>query len=89
LTWRVGDFIEEEGAFVGGLEQALLVSNGPGEGSLDVPEQGRLEQIVVEGGAILHHEGLVLPRPVEMDGAGDQLLAGARLAVDEHGGFRA
>ncbi len=81
---HVAHLVEEEGAAVGDLEQALLILDRAGEGAAHVAEQRALEQVVVEGGAVLHHERLLGARPVVVDGAGDELLAGAALAVDEH-----
>jgi hypothetical protein len=50
-----------------------------------VAEQRALEEVVVEGRAVLDHERLLGPRAVGVDGPGHQLLAGAALAVDQHG----
>jgi hypothetical protein len=68
---------------------ALLVAQGAGERALGVAEERALEEVVVEGRAVLHHERLVLARAVVVDGARDELLAGARLARDHDGELRA
>jgi hypothetical protein len=82
---HVADLVEEEGAAVGDLEQPGLILDRAGERAADVAEQRALEQVVVERRAVLDHERLLGARPVVVDRAGDQLLAGAALAVDEHG----
>ena len=82
---HVADLVEEERAAVGDLEQARLILHRAGERAADVTEQRALEQVVVERGAVLHDERLLRARPVIVDRARDQLLAGAALAVDEHG----
>ena len=45
-----------------------------------VPEELALEDAIGEGGAVELHEGPLGARAVLVDGGGDQLLAGARLA---------
>ena len=58
----------------------------PGEGPLLVAEQLRLDQRVGKRGAAHLDERLLRPQRVVVDGVGDQLLAGAGLAADEHRG---
>ena len=82
---HVPDLVEEEGPAVGQLEEALLVALGAGERPADVPEELALEERVGQRGAVLGEERLARPRALRVDGAGDQLLAGARLALDEDG----
>ena len=48
----LGDLVEQQGAAVGGAEQALAVRAGAGEGALAVAEQDRLEHRLGERGAI-------------------------------------
>ena len=50
------------------------------------PNSSSSMQVLVEGGAVQRDEGLVLARAVVVDRLGDQLLAGARLAQDQHRG---
>src|SRR5262249_8152878 len=57
---------------------------GAREGAAHVAEERRLEQGLGDGGAILAHEGLGPARAVGVDGAGDELLAAARFAYQEH-----
>ena len=82
----VADLVEEDGAAVGGVEEALLVALRAGEGALHVAEELRLEERLGEGAAVQGHEGMALARAAGVEGAGHQLLAGAALAGDEHRG---
>ena len=54
-----------------------------------VPEQLGLQEILGQRRAVHRDEDLGRPRAVRVDGAGDQLLAGARLALDEDVRLRA
>ncbi len=49
-------------------------------------EELAFEQRLRKGGAVDRHEGLVAARAVAVDGLGHELLAGAALPQDEHGG---
>ena len=55
---------------------------GAGEGALDVPEQLALEQLRREGTAVNGDEAR-RPATALVDGAGDQLLAGSGLPLDQ------
>ncbi len=71
---------------MGQLEAADPPRDGPGEGTLLVAEQLALDQPGRQGGAVDLDQGLVLAPAAGMDGPGDQLLAGPRLARDQNGG---
>ena len=60
-----------------------------GEGAALVAEELRLQKVLVDGGAVDGLEHLVGAGALVVDGAGDQLLARARLAADEDGRVRA
>ncbi len=77
---HVADLVEEQGAAVGHLEQAALGADGAGERAARVAEQLGLEQRLGQRRAVDRHERRVGARRVGVDGARDQLLAGARLA---------
>ena len=81
-----GDFVEEERAAVGDFEEAFLGGDGRSEGALDVAEERGLEQLGGHGAGVDGHEGLVAARRVGVDGLGDELFAGAALALNEDGG---
>ncbi len=69
---------------VGGLEEAAFGAVGAGEGALDVAEERRLDQGLGDGAAVDGDHLLVAARAVGVDEARAQLLAGARLALDQH-----
>src|SRR5881396_4280530 len=82
---KVADLVEEDGAAMGRLELADLELVGAGEGASLVTEQLAFQELPRHGGAVDLDEG---PRPAggEMvDRVGDELLASAGLARDEHG----
>ena len=83
---HVAHLVEEHRAAVGVFELAHPIGRGVGKRALHVAEQLALQNVLAQRGAVQGHEGLVLPRAVLVDGLGDQLLAGARLALDQHAG---
>ena len=70
---------------MGLLKAADAPGLGAGEGAAFVAEQLALQQRLGNGRAIDGDERLVGAVAVLVDGAGDQFLAGAGLAADEHG----
>ncbi len=79
------DLVEEERAAVGDFEEAFLRGDRRGEGALHVAEERGLEQLGRHGAGVDGDEGLVAARRIGVDGLGDELLAGAALALDENG----
>src|SRR5690606_25614576 len=75
--------VEEEGAAVGLLEAPGLGLLRVGEGSHGVTKEGRARQRGGEGAAIEGDKGLARAGRAPMERPGDELLAGAGLAVDE------
>ena len=73
---------------MGQLEASPLLGDRPGESALLVPEQLALDQPRRDGRAIELDHGLVAAGTLVVDGPTDQLFAGARAAVDEHGAVR-
>ena len=71
---------------VGRFESALLVARGAGEGPLHVAEQLALQHPLGQCRAVHGHERPVGPRAEVVDGPGDQFLARAALALDQHRG---
>ena len=82
---HVADFVEEQRAAVGLLEAADALLVGAGERALLVSEQLGLEQVLLQRRAVDLDEVARRAQRVVVDGAGDQLLAGARFAADEAG----
>ena len=72
------DLVEEDAAGVRRLEPAGPVVDGAGERALDVAEQLALQQALGQGAAVDADVGAGRSRAEVVDGAGDQLLAGAR-----------
>lgn len=81
------NFIEEEGAGVGGFEASFAVAVGAGEGAFDMAEELAFEQGFGEGAAIDFDEGLGRAGAEGVDGGGGEFLAGAAGAEDEDGAF--
>ena len=81
---QLADLVEEQGAAVGRLEQAFLVGAGAGEAALAVAEELALHQLGRDRAAVDRHERPGRARAQAVDVARDDLLAGARFAVDEH-----
>ena len=66
--------------------EAALGGGGARERAAHVAEELRLEQGLRQRAAVHGDERPLAPRAGVVDGLGDDLLAGARLAGDEHGG---
>ena len=81
---QVGNLVEEQGTAVSQLEVALPASIRARERALLVAEQLGLDQRVGNRTAVERDKGLLSAIAHLMDGAGHQLLTGARLALDEH-----
>ena len=71
------------------LELAGMLLGRAGEGAALMAEQDRLDEIGGEGAAVDGDEGLRLALARPLDGAGDQFLADAALALDEDRDLRA
>ena len=84
LGRHVPDLVEEQRAAVGLLEPAETPGLGAGEGAALVTEELGLEQLARDRGGIEGDERAARSRAVSMQRPRDQLLAGARLAGDEH-----
>ena len=82
---QVADFVEEEGAFVGGLDFSNCLLDGAGEGAAFVAEELRFQQVFGDGAAVDGDERLLGARAEIVQGAGEGLLAGAAFAEQEHG----
>ena len=80
---HVPHLVEEDRPAVALLELADPAVLGAGEGPLLVPEQLALEQAFGNRRAVDRQEGALVAAAVEVDRAGDQLLARAALAQDQ------
>src|SRR5207302_640768 len=83
---QLSHFVEEERAAASELQAAALARRRAREGTLLVTEDLRLDHPVGHCTDAHLDEGLLRPRRVGVDGAGDELLARAGLAADEHRG---
>ena len=68
----------------GGAEHARLIGDRAGEAAAPVAEQLAVGQLAGRAGAVVGQEHRVAARRPGVDGARDQVLAGAALAGDEH-----
>src|SRR5262249_1850036 len=80
------NFVEEERPAVGLFEEPLARLGGAGERSANVPEELALQERLGDGRAIDRNERTVGTTAVGVHRLGHELLAGAGLAGDEHGG---
>lgn len=79
---QVGDFVEEQGAAAGGLEQALLVFDSASEAAFLVAEELAFHQFGGNRAAVHRHERPLDTWPLLVDQARHQLLAATGLATD-------
>jgi len=86
---QVGHLVEEQGAAVGRLEEAVPVAVGAGERALAVAEELALHQVFRDGAAIDGHERSGRPGAQLVDQARRQFLAAARFAGDVDRGLAA
>ncbi len=84
LRVHVADLVEQQGAAVGLGEQPAAGRGGAGKGAANVAKELALEQLIRQRGAVDRHERRIAARPVNVDGARDELLAGSTLAADQH-----
>src|SRR5207302_3529450 len=78
------DFIEEDCSSVRDLKQALFGRDSAGKSALDVAKEGRFQKIGGHGAAVDRHKGTVFARRISVDGLGDEFLARAAFALDQH-----
>src|SRR5262249_38333715 len=88
LEAEAGNLVEEDRAAVSRLEAARLVVDGPREGALDVAEQFAFQEVLAQCPAVDADIRAVGALAELVDAAGDQLLAGAGFADQEHAGAR-
>ncbi len=81
---QVRHFVEKQRSLVRVLELAAPPADAGRRPLLD-PEQLRLEQRLDDGGAVDGDERALVPAAQLVNLSRDELLAGARFALDEHG----
>ncbi len=80
---EVADLVDEKGSSVCLLEDPFSRRHGAGEGAAFVPEEGRLGEGRRHRGAVEDDEGTAGPRTLLVKRLRQELLAGARLALDD------
>ena len=80
---ELGDLVEEERPAVGLLEPAFTPRRRAGERPLLVSEELRVDELRGDGAAVDAAERPAAERRVLVDGAGNDLLAGARFAEEQ------
>jgi hypothetical protein len=84
LDRELADLVEEERASMRALERAGLLAGGAGVRAAHVTEELVVRERLSHGGAVDDDERSVAPRARAMDLSRDELLAGARLAANQH-----
>ncbi len=84
---QLGDLVEEERSAVGLHEEAPARAVGAGEGAAGVAEELALQQVLRNRRAVDRHERAAASRRLGVDGPGENLLAGAALAGEQHRGL--
>ena len=83
---QLAELVQEQRATRRLEERALAIALRPRERALHVAEQVRVDQALRDRAAVDHDERPTLAWRRVVDRARAQLLAGARLALDQHGG---
>jgi hypothetical protein len=86
---ELAELVEEERSALGQLDQARLAGLGVGERPPLVAEQLALQQVGRQRRASHVDEGSIRAIADRMNRLGREILAGAALARDQHGGGRA
>ena len=81
----VADLVQKQRALVGQFEPPDLLADGAGERAPLMAEQFALDQACRDGGAVHLHKCALAPPAQIVDGARDQLLAGAAFTLNQHG----
>jgi hypothetical protein len=86
LEGQLADLVEEQGPAVGRLEGSLPIGHRAGEGAAHVAEELALDQGGGDGRAVEDDQRAARAGALVVQPLGHQLLAGAGLALDQHGG---
>ena len=82
--WHGADLVQEQRAAFRVAEHAGVVARRAGECARSVPKELALDDLGRQRGAIQRHERLIATIAQRVDGAREDLLAGAGFAGDEH-----
>jgi hypothetical protein len=83
---KLPDLVEEEGPALGRGEGSGVGGDGAGEGALLVAEELRVDELRGERPHVEREERAPGVEAAAVEGLGDELLAAAGLAADQHGG---
>src|SRR5262249_24715535 len=86
IEWQLTELVEEHGAAVAHLEEALARHDRAGERAFLVPEELALDEVLGDRAAVEHHHRSLRARRQAVDGLRHRLLTGAGLALDDDGG---
>ena len=86
LEREIGDFIKKERAAVGEFKTSDFLGESAGEGTSLMAEKLGFKKAAGDGGAIDLDESALAARAEIVNGACDELLAGAGFTGDENGG---
>ena len=84
LEAHVADFVEKKRAAVGAFESAAFFRRPAGDGAVPIAEELALDEVLGDGRAVQLDEDAVAAQALRVDGARDELLAGAGFAIDQH-----
>src|SRR5262249_38972628 len=85
LERKLTDFVEEQGALVGPLEDAAVSFDSSGESAADVPEQLARDELGRQRTAIERYERTLADGGRVVNRSRNHLLARPRFALDENG----
>src|SRR6516162_10703678 len=88
MLGNFADLIQENSSTARLFEKALLVGESSGKGTLHVTKKQTLEQCLRQGAAVDRQKQPVAPVAVGVNTKGNQLLASAAVAGNEHRGHR-
>ena len=81
---QVADLVEEQRAARGSADEALLIRDRAREAAAPMSEQLAVGQVALRRRAVVGEKHRRAPRRADMNGARDEVLAGAAFARDEH-----
>src|SRR5262249_30619743 len=81
---QFADLVEEDSPPRGMDKNPGLVAIGPGEGPLAMAEKLVFQEVVRDRGAVDRQKAGICSRALQMNGSGNELLAGAALAFQKH-----
>src|SRR5690606_10351799 len=85
LEGELRHLVQEQSTAVGGPEHTEVILHGPRERAAHVTEELTLEQAAGDRRAVDGREGAVTAGRSLVEGPRHELLAGPRLAADQHG----